>query len=727
MNTLLRSTLLTLLTVVSLTASYADTTRKIDGITYTYDLAGYAIVTDCETTLTGAVNIPNQVKFTEVSINDEYKDIVADVKEIAKGAFRWCNKITSVTANNIESIGANAFEDCTLLERAALGNKLKIIDSEAFSGCKALGYINLPDGLTTINYRAFYGCSSLFSESTLKIPASVTVLGDTRDPRYNSHMFSSCGFQEVDYGPSIDIPNGMFAYCTNLKSIKINANVKKIGENAFQGCKALGSASNGSVELPNNCTVIGDGAFSDCTGLKNVTFKNALKTIGSSAFYKCTSLTGLRFEEGYSDLTFGDYAFAGCSGITSIVFLKNNNITFGKETFSNLTNLERLELAEGIVSLGSGNFNDCSKLTDFKLSGTNTNKGENPNLPSTITGIDNCFNNCSSLTYVDLPAPGKETFLVKSSFSNCDGIEFVTRDPNSLNYRFDDHSFSNLTKLGKAVVPRPYKPTSSSSKSVSRSAGSILITNGAFNNCPNLESFDSPFTIGTGGAFYNCKKLVFDEYLLPYDEEVPSYAIPGYVKKARLKETVRVLHEYAISNVDEINIPDSLRVMHRGCLNLNSNVTELTLPDSISDIYGYAIDGGRNLEKLTILNPVPPVFHSETGRYIVYYPYNVTLYVPYGSGEAYRTADGWKDMWFRDIVELEKSGIADVTDDNADISIRRIGSSVVVENARNSDVTVYSISGYVLYQTRSYDNEEISLPAGMYLIKSGNRVLKFRI
>lgn len=724
MNTLLRSILLALLTVVSLTASYADTTRTIDGITYRYDLTKkYAIVTYCERTLTGAVNIPNKVTFTEVRINDEYKDIVADVKEIAWSAFSSTN-ITSVTANNIEIIGSSAFYGCTSLEKAALGNNLKTIGSSAFNGCNTLKSVNLPDGLTTIGNSAFYGCSSLFSGSTLKIPASVTLLGSGKEDDI-AGIFVGCGFQEVDYGPSIDIPNAMFRNCTNLKSIKINANVKKIGKNAFQGCKALGSASNGVVELPNSCTVIGDGAFYYCTGLKEVIFKNALKTIGSSAFYNCTSLTGLRFGEGYSDLTFGDSAFAGCSGITSIVFLKNNNITFGKETFSYLTNLERLELAEGIVSLGSYNFNNCSKLTDFKLSGTNTTKGKNPNLPSTITGIDKCFNDCSSLTYVDLPAPGEETFLVKNSFVNCDGIEFVTIDPNSLNYHFDDHSFSSSDGIRKAAVRRPYNPTSSS-RSVSRSAGSILITNGAFNHCPNLESFDSPFTIGTGDAFYNCKKLVFDEYLLPYDEEVPPYAVPGYVRKAILKETVRVLHAYAISNVDEINIPDSLRVMHEGCLNLN--VTELTLPPCISEIYGYAINTGLNLEKLTILNPVPPVFHSETGHDIVCWNQNsVTLYVPYGSGEAYRTAEGWKDMRFKDIVELEKSGIADVTDDNADISIRRIGSSVVVDNARNSDVTVYSIAGYVLYQTRSYDSEEISLPAGMYLIKSGNRVLKFRI
>ena len=80
MNTLLRSILLALLTVVSLTASPAGTTTTINGITYRYDFTKkYAIVKRCERTLTGAVNIPNKVTFTEVRINDEYKDIVADL------------------------------------------------------------------------------------------------------------------------------------------------------------------------------------------------------------------------------------------------------------------------------------------------------------------------------------------------------------------------------------------------------------------------------------------------------------------------------------------------------------------------------------------------------------------------------------------------------------------------------------------------------------------------
>lgn len=736
MSAFLRSLLTTILSVMCFVLSYAETTATIGGIKYEYDFnKKYAIVSSSSSSCSGAVNIPNEVKFTDVPIGDQKKDIVAEVKEIASKAFLNCTKITSVTANKIEIIGSSAFQGCSLLETVALGNTLKTIDADAFNGCEALRYINLPEGLIRIRQRAFCGCISLFRGATLKIPASVISLGGIAPP--NKGVFQGCGFQEVDYGTSIDIPLLIFADCKNLKSISFNANVQKIGDYAFSGCTALGSASNGAVELPNNCTEIGCEAFSECTGMKNVTFKNALKTIGSKAFYKCTSLTGLSFGEGYSDLTFGDEAFADCSGITSIVFLKNKNITFGNKTFSGLSNLERLELAEGIVSLGTGNFNDltnfkrlelaegivslgsnnfnnCSKLTDFVLSGAD--KGKKPNLPSTITGIDNCFNNCSSLTYVDLPAPGSKTFLVTNSFVNCDGIKFVTIDPENRDYQFDKYSFSNSEGVRDAVVPRPYNSNSSVSRSVSRSAGSVRITNGAFNDCQNLISFGSPFVIGAGGGLYNCKNLVFDEYLLPYDEEVPSYGVPGYVKKAILKETVRVLHEYAISNVDEINIPDSLRVMHKECLKLN--VTELTLPSSVSDIYRDAIDCGSNLKKLTILNPVPPVYHPDRGSgYICNNQSLVTLYVPYGSGEAYRTADGW--MKFKDIVELEQSDIKDIESDS-DVTIEVIDGQLVVTGS--NQVCVYNMLGRQIY-TGHPDGLGCVSP-GMYIVRVGKTTAK---
>lgn len=736
MSAFLRSLLATVLSVMCFALSYAGTATTIDGITYKYDLSkGYAIVSSCPSSYTGAVNIPNTVRFTDVRIDAENViNVTAEVKEIANRVFYLRTKITSVTANKIEIIGTSAFEGCSSLETAALGNNLKAIDTYAFYGCKALRYINLPDGLTTIGSKAFYGCSSLFNGSTLKIPASVTIWSGTV-----LNSFANCGFQEVDYGPSIDIPEGLFQNCKNLKSIKINDNVQKIGKRAFSGCTALGSASNGTVELPNNCTEIGSDAFYECTGIKNITFKNALKVIGSNAFYWCTSLTGLRFGEGYSDLTIGDEAFAYCSGITSIVFLKNQNITFGNKTFDGLTNLERLELAEGIASLGSGNFNNltnftslklaegiaslgsnnfnnCSKLTDFVLSGAV--KGKKPNLPSAITGIDNCFNNCPNLTYVDLPAPGSEAFIVRNSFVNCDGIKFVTIDPDNLNYHFDERSFSSSEGLRDAVVPRPYSSISSVSRSSSRSAGSVLITNRAFNNSQNLTSFGSPFVIGAGGGLYNCKNLVFDEYLLPYDEEVPSHGVPGYVKKARLKETVRVLHEYAISNVAEINIPDSLRVMHQGCLNLD--VTELTLPSSVSDIYSDAIYS-KNLEKLTVLNPVPPVFHKNRSSYILYwYQKRVTLYVPYGSGEAYRNADGWKG--FKDVVELEKSGIEDV-DSGSDVTIKVVDGRLIVAGC--DQVTVYNMLGAQVYAGHPEGLESMS--PGMYIVRAGKTTVKVAI
>lgn len=667
--------------------------------------------------MTDAVKIPDEVTFTGIIIDKVKQNITAEVKEIGSEAFFTC-KITSITANKIEHIGFYAFAECGEMETAALGNSLKTIDGEAFRGCKSLKKVNLPDGLTTIGYRAFDGCSSLFRQSTLKIPASVTTWGGGTRPDNDNKIFASCGFQEVDYAPSVDIPQNMFENCKNLKSIKINANVQKIGKGAFSDCAALGSAENGSVELPNNCIEIGQSAFSGCSGMKNITFKNKLKNIGDWAFSRCSALTTLRFGEEFTDLVFGKQAFANCTGLTSIVFLKGKGITFGEETFSGLSNLETLTLAEGIVSLGNGNFNNCAKLNNFVMSGAKP--GETPNLPSTITGIDNCFNGCSSLSYVDLPAPGQETFLVKNSFMYCPNIKWITLDRQNHNYKFDDDSHKRNISLYQ-IVPRPYKIDESGRAASNRAAHSILVTNGAFSGCTKLENVACDFTVGEGGGFYDCTKLVIDQYLLPYDEEVPSNAIPGHVKNAIVKETVRVLHKDAISNVDEINIPDSLRVMHENCL--KTNASELILPDSVSEIYGNAIYGS-NLKKLTILNPTPPVLHSETGRNIIYWSQgDVTLYVPYGCGDVYRTAETWKDQQFKDIVELEESGIEGIEVNDSNISIEIIDGRLTVNGCDR--VIVYDMHGTLIYT--GHPDDIINIPPGIYIVHAGKSIAKIAI
>jgi hypothetical protein len=81
-----------------------------------------------------------------------------------------------VIPGSVESIGSNAFGDCTKLKRVTVQTGVNEIGSYAFSGCKALEEINLPDGdngLKTIRASAFKNCSEIPS---IHIPDSVMTL-----------------------------------------------------------------------------------------------------------------------------------------------------------------------------------------------------------------------------------------------------------------------------------------------------------------------------------------------------------------------------------------------------------------------------------------------------------------------------------------------------------------------------------------------------------------------
>jgi hypothetical protein len=73
------------------------------------------------------------------------------------------------------------------------------------------------------------------------------------------------------------------------------------------------------------------------------------------------------------------------------------------------------------------------------------------------------------------------------------------------------------------------------------------------------------------------------------------------------------------------------------CIRLMS----LTIGNSIEFIGEYAFSGCIGLTSVSILNPVPPTINHET---FLGLPASVILYVPEGSIDAYRAAEGWNNF-----------------------------------------------------------------------------------
>ena len=107
---------------------------------------------------------------------------------------------------------------------------------------------------------------------------------------------------------------------------------------------------------------IGEYAFAYCSGLTSLTLPVGITSIGEFAFSGCSGLTSLTLPAGITSI--GEYAFSGCSGLTSLN-LPADITSIDKYAFSGCSRLTSLTLPAGITSIGEFAFSYCSGLTSI--------------------------------------------------------------------------------------------------------------------------------------------------------------------------------------------------------------------------------------------------------------------------------------------------------------------------------------------------------------------------
>jgi hypothetical protein len=256
---------------------------------FTSPFAGLPVVVEnpfCYTTNAGTIAI--------VGLNQAVVDMTIPatinglpVTSIADNAFfqnQLCETtLTSVTIpGSVTSVGATAFEFCTVLTTVTIANGVTSIGGGAFSDCFSLASVTIPASVTNIGGDPFFYCSSL---------AAITV--DTQNPFYsslNGVLFDKAHATLLEYPAGVSgsyavpdsvtsISAGAFGNCAELTGITIPTGVTSIGEGAFADCTSLTS-----VTIPASVTNIGGSAFEACLNLKNVFFTGNAPNADSSVF-----------------------------------------------------------------------------------------------------------------------------------------------------------------------------------------------------------------------------------------------------------------------------------------------------------------------------------------------------------------------------------------------------------------------------------------------------------
>ena len=163
------------------------------------------------------------------------------------------------------------------------------------------------------------------------------------------------GFEYFKYGTHTSndmLGNYAFSGCSGLTSLNISSGVTSIGNYAFSDCSGLTS-----LTIPSGVTLIGNYAFARCYGLTNLTIPSSVRSIGASAFVSCYGLNSIYvYSKRYPLLGVG--AFDRCDTKNCIVYIPTGTYDYYKSS--------EIGYFENIVEFDATGINNVTTSTDAK-------------------------------------------------------------------------------------------------------------------------------------------------------------------------------------------------------------------------------------------------------------------------------------------------------------------------------------------------------------------------
>lgn len=313
------------------------------------------------------------------------------------------------------------------------------------------------------------------------------------------------------------------------------------------------------------------------------------------------------------------YAFYGCENLTSVE-LPDSVEVIGKNAFMLCKNLITVDFSTNLTSIG-----------DFAFSQSGIVSIEMPIALSSLG--QSCFSSCTSLETVDL----SNTKIIKTPsklFYNCYSLVTVSFPDTLTSYNQD--AFVNCNSLTLFEI----------SKNVTSLYTSVY-SGGlpAFAYCPNIYFVVDPLN----NTFYSEDGCL-------YTKNKKNLIASSGEESVNIISECKIINSYAFSgrdNLTSIIIPEGVESIgsdsFSGCMNLIT----VTLPSTLEQLSSEAFSLAVVLEYI-FKSVNPPELSGNRLFDFLGFPQNpdeFKIVVPAGSGEIYKTAEHWKDLYANYIVE----------------------------------------------------------------------------
>ena len=369
------------------------------------------------------------------------------VKTIDDHVFENCHNLTEITWGGVEKIGSYAFADCENLDMMSLSYNVAAIEEGAFRGCSKVEFVVVPPQLKTLGNNAFPLAVNLFWQKNTfpEIPSEFwrgrtgtmmvydtskwqDIIDEFEDEKITWSTWSgrwggqSCMF--VQKQGENGISEGYY--------VSFNASERGTICRLKQGRFCVEKVHNTEgIEVDDLCFDFPNGW--DAAQVKTMTLKKQVIPSGDATFSNLTQLETLEIQA--EKVTIPSNAFQNLTHLTSVKI--PGRVELQEGCFSGCTALSELEIGT-YMEIGSRAFKDCKSLSNLQIA-----------CAAKIIG-EEAFAGCTGLTGVKITKRAEK--IGKRAFYQCEKLSDVSFPIYTT--RIEREAFGECSNIKEVVLPQ---------------------------------------------------------------------------------------------------------------------------------------------------------------------------------------------------------------------------------------------------------------------------------